>query len=93
LPEKLAIRWASGQATASGLLVLRSKEDGKAFEIEKVECDSKLVKTKFAVGQGIGSVRATLDTKDLKSGEAELKITIKDPQPRVIKIPISWECP
>ncbi|QVL30536.1 DUF1573 domain-containing protein [Telmatocola sphagniphila] len=92
-PEKLTLRWVQGQKAVVGRLLLRAREEGKKFEIDKIECELPNLQTKFALAEGYASVKVTLETENLKTGETELQIQIKDPLPRTIKVPVRWEAP
>lgn len=87
-PEAVALRFASGQAEASAVVVLRSPGGG-AVRVAKADCDAPAVRLKWSLGAGpVATVRATAAGPG--SGQAEIRVLLAEPAGHTITVPVTW---
>jgi hypothetical protein len=87
-PEAVALRFASGQAEASGVVVVRSP-GGTPVRVEKAECDDPAVRLRWSPGAGpVATVRVTVAAG--RPGRAEVRVLLAEPAGHTAVVPVAW---
>ncbi len=95
VPEAVAVRFARGQAEASGLVQLR-RPGGGVVRVERAECDHPAVRAKWAAAAGpVATVRVVVDRAKAggRGGKAEVRVRLADPPGETVVLPVTWSVP
>jgi hypothetical protein len=85
-PEELVLR------TQSGIVAIMPAE-GRTVQVQSVVCDPPCFDIKTAHGNQSAAIRLTRTDNTPPSGKATLTITLQDPLPTTVSVPIRWDKP
>jgi len=90
-PERLDLRLARDQKTASGIVRLRDPED-RPIIVDRIEADHPVLQTKAVSGPGNqATLRLGVELPaDGLGGSATVRVFLREPQAQMIVIPVSW---
>jgi hypothetical protein len=87
-PESVSLRFATGQAEASAVALVRAV-NGAAVRIAKAECDDPAIRLKWSPDAGaVATVRVTRSAA--APGRTEVRILLAEPAGHLMTMPVSW---
>jgi hypothetical protein len=91
-PERVDLRLARGQTSASLLVRLRCNDE-QPVVVERMEADQPVIRCKWAEGPGpMATLRIGVESNG-RSGQGQVRVHIKGPTPRVLTLPVTWQVP
>jgi hypothetical protein len=91
-PESLDVRFARGQAEASGLVQLR-RPGGGLLRVQRVECDHPAIRARWATAAGpVVTVRVIVNAAKAgsHSGKAAVRVIFAEPAGESVVLPVTW---
>lgn len=94
-PDSLDVRFAHGQAEASGLVQLR-RPGGGSVRVMRVECEHPAIRARWPSAAGpVATVRVIVDAAKARGrgGKATVRVILAEPAGESLLIPVAWSIP